>query len=130
MYKRAEILPVIRRGLENGDCLGVAIRNSGLKSPYTLALWRKRWPRIDHYIIACIDKSKTRRDSAVLDSLFKQAAIVGNPTCIAIYLKYHMGWKEAYDGPPINVFTQIWNGAISKSKQVNESGRIIREPLA
>jgi hypothetical protein len=92
MYKRSEKLRLIRKGLEDAQCLGVAIRNAGIKSDYTVLLWRKR-PMVERYIKRCVDKGEGRRNDAVVDSLFKQA-IGGNPTCIAIYLKFKMGWRD------------------------------------
>ena len=122
MYKKSEKLKLIRRGLEDAQCLGVSIRNAGIKSDYTVGLWRKR-PMIARYIDRCIEKSASRRDNAVVDSLFKQA-IGGNPTCIAIYLKFKMGWREAYVGPPVNVFTQVWMRAAEKAKDIDVNGRV------
>ena len=92
MYKRSEKLRLIRKGLEDAQCLGVAIRNAGIKSDYTVLLWRKR-PLVERYIKRCVEKSDGRRNDAVVDSLFKQA-IGGNPACIAIYLKFKMGWRD------------------------------------
>ena len=93
MFKKSKVMRDIRKGLEDAQCLGVAIRNSGLKSYTTIERWRKR-PLIDRYFNACINKSDKRRNDAVVDSLFKQA-INGNPTCIAIYLKFKMGWQDS-----------------------------------
>jgi hypothetical protein len=113
MYKKSEKLRMIRKGLENAQCLGVAITNAGIKSDYTVLLWRKR-PMIERYIQKCISKSDDRRNNAVVDSLFKQA-INGNPTCIAIYLKFHMGWK---DNP--SFVNEIHNANITVTGQEKE----------
>ena len=94
MYKKSKILPLIRKGLEECACLGVAIRMSGLKSASTLNVWRKpEGCRIDRYIKACITKSDNRRNDVVVDSLFKSAKD-GNMTAVAIWLKFKMGWKD------------------------------------
>lgn len=92
MYKKSEKLRLIRKGLEDAQCLGVAINNAGIKSDYTVLLWRKR-PMIERYIQKCIEKSDVRRNNAVVDSLFKQA-VLGNMTGVAIWLKFKMGWKD------------------------------------
>lgn len=123
MYKKSKILPLIRKELEDCACLGVAIRRSGLKSPYTVNLWRKANPRIDNYLKACIAKSDNRRNDVVVDSLFKSAKD-GNMTAVAIWLKYKMGWREAYEGPTVNVYTQIWNRTAIKTKDVDANGRV------
>ena len=94
MYKKSKILPLIRQGLEAGTTLGVAIRSAGLKSTYTVDLWRKKRPLIDRYLIKCIAKCDNRRNDAVVDSLFKQANS-GNIGAIAIWLKFKMGWKDS-----------------------------------
>jgi hypothetical protein len=92
MYKKSEKLRLIRNGLESGKLLGQSIRDAGMKSYTTIDRWRER-PMIDRYFTACINKMDSRRNDAVVDSLFKQA-VNGNPTCIAIYLKFKMGWKD------------------------------------
>lgn len=92
MFKKSEKLRLIRQGLESGKLLGPSIRDAGMRSYTTIERWRKR-PLIDRYFNACINKMEGRRNDAVVDSLFKQA-ISGNPTCIAIYLKFKMGWKD------------------------------------
>ena len=95
MYSKAKILPLIRKELENAQCLGVALRNAGLKSANTLNLWRKpEGCRIDRYIKACVAKSDNRRNDAVVDSLFK-LAVGGHPSGIAIWLKFKMGWIDS-----------------------------------
>ena len=92
MFKKSEKLRLIREGLEAGKLLGQSIRDAGMKSYTTIDRWRKR-PMIDRYFIASMNRMESRRNNAVIDSLFKQA-ISGNPTCIAIYLKFKMGWKD------------------------------------
>ena len=84
MYKKSEKLKSIRQSLESGTLLGVAIRNAGLKSAYTLGLWRKR-PLIDRYIKTCQEKCEVRRVKAVEDALFK-SAIEGNTTAMIFFL--------------------------------------------
>ncbi len=94
MFKKSEKLKLIRQGLESGKLLGPSIRDAGMLSYTTIERWRKERPLINRYFTACINKMEGRRNDAVVDSLFKQAAIEGNPTCIAIWLKFKMGWKD------------------------------------
>jgi hypothetical protein len=104
MYKKSEMLPKIRKSLEDGQCLGVAIRNAGMKSYSCLDKWRKR-PMIKRYLDACVDRSETRRVNAVIDTLFK-TAISGNVAAICFYLKNKAGWK---DSPLIDASQHIHN---------------------
>jgi len=94
MYLKSKQMKLIRESLEAGTTLGVAIRSSGMKSTYTVSLWRKSRPMIDRYFNACIDKMSERRNDAVVDALFK-AAKDGNIGAIAIWLKFKMGWKDS-----------------------------------
>ena len=92
MYKKSEMLHKIRQGLEDAQCLGIALRNAGMKSYSCLERWRER-PLIDRYIKRCIDKSETRRVNAVVDALFK-TALSGNVAACCFYLKNKAGWKD------------------------------------
>ena len=94
MFKKSLTLRKIRQGLEDAQCLGVALRNAGLKSYTTIERWRKR-PMIDRYIEACINKSGTRRINAVEDALFK-SAVGGNTTAMIFFLtnRYSERWQD------------------------------------
>jgi len=119
MYIKSKQMKLIRESLEAGTTLGVAIRSSGMKSTYTVSLWRKSRPIIDRYFKACIDKMSERRNDAVVDALFK-AAKDGNIGAIAIWLKFKMGWQ---DNPLIDqsIKTQI----VSYARPLSE-----RTPIA
>lgn len=129
MYKKSKKLKEIRKGLESGKLLGLSIRDAGMRSYTTIERWRKR-PLIDRYFHACIMKMEGRRNDAVEDSLFKQA-INGNPTCIAIYLKYKMGWKDSplIDQSQHRHFTiQITKGTDDSIRKRIEDNRTARTP--
>ena len=93
MYKKSEKMRVIRRALESGKLLGPAIREAGIKSYYTISLWRKR-PLIDRYFQKCIKRMEVRRIDTVVDALYKQA-ISGHVAAICFFLKNKAGWKDA-----------------------------------
>ena len=92
MYKRSQKLKELRKVMEGGvqeeyqACIGIV-------SQKQLEVWSKLDPRIGRYRKALRAKCGNKRNLMVVDSLFKQA-IGGNPTCIAIYLKFKMGWKD------------------------------------
>lgn len=92
MYKKSEKLRLIRKELENAQCLGVAIEKAGLKSSYTVYLWRKR-PMIERYIQKCMATSDSRRVDAVVDTLFK-TALSGNVAAMCFFLKNKAGWRD------------------------------------
>ena len=50
----------------------------------------------------------------------------GNVAAQCFFLKNKAGWKDV-DAPVVNIYTQIWNGAIKKQDNVDQDGRIIRE---
>lgn len=92
MYKKSKILKQLREVMEGGiqeeyqACKGII-------SQKQLGVWSKIDPRIDRYRKALRERCGNTRNYAVVDSLFKQA-VSGNPTCIAIWLKFKMGWKD------------------------------------
>jgi hypothetical protein len=94
MLKKSKVLRAIRINLEQGNLLTVAQEKAGLKSRSTLHTWRKKYPRIDRYIIECSNRSENRRTTIVEDSLFKAAA-GGNVGACAFYLKNKAGWKDS-----------------------------------
>lgn len=93
MYKKTEIIKKIVENLKDGNQLNMSIYKAGAK-PGTVWLWRKANPRLEKLIKAAQAQCDSKRDSMVVDSLFKQA-VAGNPTAIAIYLKFKMGWKDS-----------------------------------
>ena len=93
MYKKSEKMRLIRQGLEAGNCLGIAIRNAGMKSYFTIFNWRKR-KLIDNYFRACIDKMENHRINLVVDTLLK-TALSGNVAAMCFYLKNKAGWKDS-----------------------------------
>jgi len=123
MYKKSEKMKLIRQSLEAGNCLGVAIKQAGMKSYNTIQEWRAERPMIDRYFAACTNRMENKRVDAVVDALFK-TALGGSVAACAFYLKNKAGWKDV-DAPVVNVYTQIWNGLVSKSKRVDEKGRIL-----
>ena len=72
MYKKSKILRAVRKELEAGNLLLVAITRAGLRSENTLLNWRKR-PMIARYIDRCMGKSDEKRIVAVEDAQFKSA---------------------------------------------------------
>ena len=95
MYKKSEKLKLIRRELEAGNNLAVAIRRAGMRSYTTIEKWRKKRPLIDRYLSACIDRKDTRRINTVEDALFK-SAIEGNTTAQIFFLTNRAPdkWKD------------------------------------
>ena len=93
MYKKAQKLKLIVDGMRNGQSLYSAIQSAGVRSHATIINWRRQNPRIDKLLKRADELCSGKRDGMVVDSLFKQA-VSGNPTCIAIYLKFKMGWKD------------------------------------
>ena len=123
MFKKSEKLKLIRKSLEDAQCLGVAIRNAGMKSYTTIDRWRKERPLIDRYLTACSAKSENRRVDAVIDSLFK-TALSGNVAAICFYLKNKAGWKDDNAYVQVNHYTQVWNGVEKKAQDVATNGRV------
>lgn len=94
MLKKSKVLRDIRTHLEQGNLLTVAQEKAGLKCRSTLHHWRKKYPRIDRYIVEASSRSENRRTTIVEDSLFK-TAIGGNVGACAFYLKNKAGWKDS-----------------------------------
>ena len=93
MYKRAEKVKLIVDNMKQGQSLYAAIQNAGVRSHATVINWRRENPRIEKLLKRAEELCASKRDGMVVDSLFKQA-MAGNPTCIAIYLKFKMGWRD------------------------------------
>lgn len=127
MFKKSEKLKLIREGLESGKLLGPSIRDAGMRSYTTIERWRKERPLIDRYFNVCLNKMEGRRNDAVVDSLFKQA-IAGNPTCIIVWLKFKMGWK---DTPLVesNVHNILVNVKELNGANLRADNRITSEPV-
>jgi hypothetical protein len=85
MLKKLKILKALRVELESGAQLLVSERRAGVKSPQTVQAWRKKSPRIDRYITACINRCENKRVVIVEDALAK-AAQEGNTTAMIFFL--------------------------------------------
>lgn len=125
MYKRAEKVKLICDGLKEGQSLAVATIKAGVKSQSTIENWRRENPRIDKLITRAEDLCLNKRISMVVDANLK-SALAGNVAAQCFFLKNKAGWKDV-DAPVVNIYTQIWNGAIKKQENVDEDGRIVRE---
>jgi len=124
MYKKLEKLKLIRRSLEAGNLLGIALRNSGIRSYYTLNLWRQKNPRIDRYITVCLVRQNDKRTDAVEDAHFKKM-IDGNGSA-ADYIFYLCNrrpekWQNRHQfehfGLPENKIIIINNGQPTKREE-------------
>lgn len=58
--------------MEDGTCLSRATLTSGLRSRYTLDLWRKKRPMIDRYISVCMERCSKKRVVAVEDAFLRK----------------------------------------------------------
>lgn len=72
MLKKSKVLREIRKYLEEGNLLTIAWQKAGIKSPWTLHSWRKKYSRIDNYIVACLTRSDDKRVSAVEDKFYQR----------------------------------------------------------
>lgn len=86
MLKKSKILHDIRQHLTNGCLLSVAIDKAGVKSRQTIQNWRVKSPRIDRYIIACMNRSDDKRVSAVEDKAFQR--LIAGEANAAEYIFY------------------------------------------
>jgi hypothetical protein len=71
MYKKSRVLKELRKELEGGARMGVALKRVGVRSADTLSLWRRR-PLIDRYVDTCVRRGNDRRDDAVEDGFTKK----------------------------------------------------------
>ena len=122
MYKKTPIIKKVIASLKNGDQLGVSCFKAGVK-PGTFWIWRKNDERLDRVVIAAQEKSSTKRIEMVVDANFK-SALAGNVVAQCFFLKNKAGWKDV-EPAQVNVYNQIWNGAIAKSNKVSDTGRLI-----
>ena len=122
MYKKAPIVKKVIAALKHGDQLGVSCHKAGVK-PGTFWIWRKESDRLDRIVIAAQEKSNTKRIEMVVDANFK-SALAGNVAAQCFFLKNKAGWKDV-EPASINVYNNIWNGAIDKSRKIDQSGRLV-----
>ena len=96
MYKKSQVLKKIRREMDAGNMLSVAIRRSGARKQ-TIANWRKR-PMIDRYFELLKDACANYRLALVEDALFK-ACMRGSIAAIIFFLcnRDPLRWKKNPD---------------------------------
>jgi len=84
MLKKSVVLKAIRREMEAGNIISIAIRRSGVRKQ-TIANWRKR-PMVNKYIESLKHMCDAYRLVLVEDALFK-AGIKGNVKAQIYFLK-------------------------------------------
>ena len=72
MYKKSKVLKIIRKEMERGTALDLAINRAGINNRATVHYWRKNRPLIDRYILKCILNNRDIRDDSVEDAWFKK----------------------------------------------------------
>ena len=122
LYIKSQVLRRIRESMQAGKQEYQACTEAGV-SQKTLWVWAKRWPRIEHYRQALHLRCGSKRVELVIDANLK-SALGGNVAAQCFFLKNKAGWKDV-DAPTINIYTQVWNGAIAKAQKVSEQGRIL-----
>ena len=86
-FKKSVVLKAIRKNLESGSLLSVAIKKSGVKSRQTIENWRNQKRMIDGYILECVRRSNSERVEIIEDAHFeKMKAQNGSPTDYIFYL--------------------------------------------
>lgn len=123
MYKKSKILRAVRKELEAGNLLLVAITRAGLRSHQTLDNWRKR-PMIARYIDKCMGKSDEKRIVSVEDAQFK-SAINGSTRAQETFLfnRAPNRWKKdksdlLHEGKDINVNVNVYPNRITVFKDL------------
>lgn len=123
MYKKLEKLKLIRRSLEAGNLLGIALRSCGIRSYYTLDLWRQKNTRIDKYITACLAKQNDKRIDAVEDAHFKK--MIDGSGSAADYIFYLCNrrpkkWKRQDNGVYIDQSIHTHFTKMTDEQLINE----------
>lgn len=112
MYNKRKVLHDIRQYMTNGCLLSTAIDKAGVKSEVTILNWRKKSPRIERYIKACMERSDNKRTDVVEDAFFKKLASgEGSPTDYIFYLTNRRSGRWKHQNALINVGVNVENNS-------------------
>lgn len=108
MHNRLQKINSVISNVKKGKQFIDSIYASGIRSPQTWYRWEKNNPRLKFLRDAATKICDDKRNTVVIDSLFKKA-VGGDTGAIAIWLKYKMGWKDSplINASQYNHFTKI-----------------------
>lgn len=106
MHNRRETIKKLRKSLEDGSILGVAMKESGIKSTDTLFTWRKNTHlnRLSRLIEAARNRGEDTRNDIVEDAFFnrlKSGKATGGEYEYYLEQRHSLRWKKATPLAPV-----------------------------